>query len=401
MARPFLPYGKQSIDETDIAAVADALRGDFLTTGPKVGEFETAFAARVGAAEAVACANGTAALHLAAMALDIGPGDVVLAPAMSFMASANGPRYTGARIEFMDCDADTGLVTVETLRDALKRAGGRAKAAVVVHLNGEVCDMAAIRAETQAHGMFLIEDACHALASRYGHGGAMVEVGACVHSDLACFSLHPVKTMTTGEGGAITTHDPAIAMRLRRLRSHGIERDADRFEQADMALAPDGTPNPWYHELGELGFNYRLTDIACALGLSQLRRLEEFVARRKALKRRYDRLLSGFHPRVKPVATRQDCDPCRHLYPVLIDFEGLGTHRAAVMRALQAEGIGTQVLYIPVHRQPYYRCLAPAPNLPGADEYYRRTLSLPFYAGMADDDPDRVVEALRRVLRGA
>jgi len=404
--RPFLPYGKQSIDDSDIAAVAETLRGDFLTTGPKVGEFEQAFAHQVGAAEAVACANGTAALHLAAMALGLGPGDTVLAPSMSFMASANGPHYTGARIEFMDCDPNAGLVTVDDLREALQRAGGKAKAAVIVHLNGETCDMTALRAETQARGMFLIEDACHALATRYGHSGepvgnAMAQVGACAHSDMACFSLHPVKTLTTGEGGVVTTNDPKVAARLRRLRAHGIERDAGQFENREMAFAPDGSANPWYHELGQLGFNYRLTDIACALGLSQLRRLEEFAARRRELKAIYDRLFDGFQPKVRAVATRQDCDPCRHLYPVLIDFEGLGTDRATVMRALHGEGIGTQVHYIPVHRQPYYRRLSPDLELPGADAYYRRALSLPFYVGMSDDDPKRVVEALRRVLPGA
>lgn len=397
--KPFLPYGKQWIDDADIAAVSDALRGEFLTTGPMVERFEKAFARQVGAREAVVCANGTAALHLAAMALGLGPGDTVLAPAMSFLASANGPHYTGARIVFMDCDPDTGLVTPAAFTDALRRAGGKAAAAVIVHLNGEVRDLPEISALASRYGVRLIEDACHAIGTRHADGkGGMAEIGSCAFSDMACFSLHPVKTITMGEGGVVTTNDAELARAMRRLRSHGIERDAARFQLPDMAFAADGAANPWFHEMPSPGYNYRATDFACALGLSQLGRLPHFIERRKTLKARYDRLFAGLDARLRVVPTAQDCDPCRHLYPALIDYAAFGTTRAQVMTALKEKGIGTQVHYIPVHRQPYYRELNPALELKGAEAYYDKALSLPLYAQMADSDADRVADALARVL---
>lgn len=394
----FLPYGKQTITEADLLAVREALLAPMLTTGPKVAEFEAGFATCTGAAEAVACANGTAALHIAAIALGLGPDDVVLAPTMSFLASANGPHYTGARIVFMDCDPATGLVTRETFLEALERAGGRASAAVIVHLNGEYADMAGIAAEARPRGIRLIEDACHAIGTRFAHEGAMAEVGSCVHSDMACFSLHPVKTITMGEGGVVTTNDPELARKMRLARSHGLERDASRFTNRDLAFDEGGQANPWYYEMAEPGYNYRATDFQCALGLSQLAQLPQFIERRKALKARYDRLFDGFDARVAVVPTRQDCDPCRHLYPALIDFEAAGKSRAEVAKALHARGVGTQVHYIPIHRQPYYRAMAPGLALPGADAYYARALSLPLYPLMADTDADRVVAALREVL---
>ncbi len=398
MAKDFLPYGKQTITETDLLAVREALLAPYLTTGPKVGEFEQAFASYTGAGNAVACSNGTAALHLAAMALGIQSGDIVLAPSQSFLASANGPGYCGARIVFMDCDPDTGLVTRETFLDAVKRAGGPVKAAVVVHLNGEMADMAGIAAEAKPRGIRLIEDACHAIGTRFAHGGGMAEVGSCKHSDLACFSLHPVKTITMGEGGVVTTNDAEMARQMRLDRSHGLERDASRFSNRELAFGEDGSANPWYYEMAAPGYNYRATDFACALGHSQLSQLPHFMERRKALKARYDRLFADFHPHVSVVRTAQDCDPCRHLYPVLIDFKALGTTRDALAKKLHMLGIGTQVHYIPIHWQPYYKALNPGLSLPGAEEYYRRALSLPLYPLMSDTDCDRVANALRSVL---
>ncbi|MEZ5870714.1 MAG: UDP-4-amino-4,6-dideoxy-N-acetyl-beta-L-altrosamine transaminase [Nitratireductor sp.] len=398
MSDDFLPYGKQTITQADLDAVAKALQEPMLTTGPMVGEFEKAFAKRVGSSEAVACANGTAALHLASMALGLGPDDVVLAPSQSFMASANGPHYTGARIVFMDCDPDTGLVTRETFLEALERAGGRASAAVIVHLNGEVADMAAIAAEAKPRGIHLIEDACHAVGTRFAHDGGMAEVGSCKYSDMACFSLHPVKTITMGEGGMVTTNNREWADDMRIKRSHGISRDFSGFINRDLAFDADGSANPWYHEMQAPGFNYRATDFACALGLSQLGQLDHFIERRKALKARYEQLFDGFHPSLRTVPTAQDCDPCRHLYPVLIDFAAIGKSRRAVMAQLHELGIGTQVHYIPVHLQPYYRQLEPGLDLPGAVHYYERALSLPLYPLMQDSDADRVADALRVVL---
>lgn len=399
MTKPFLPYGRQSISDGDIGAVSQALRGDYLTTGPTVDEFERAFADRVGARHAVVCANGTAALHLAAIALELGPGDTVLAPTMSFLASANGPHYTGADIVFIDCDPDTGLVRPSDFADAMARANGPVKAAVVVHLNGEYGDMAEIASMAGGNGMALIEDACHAVATRFASDdGEMAEVGSCVHGDMAAFSLHPVKTITMGEGGVVTTNSDDLAARMRAGRSHGMTRDAQQFANAQLGFDADGSPNPWYYEMPHPGYNYRATDFACALGLSQLGRLDEFRDRRQALKARYDRLFDGFPAHLKIVPTGQHCDPCRHLYPVLIDFEAAGKSRAQVMAELREKGIGTQVHYIPIHLQPYYRALEPDLSLPGAEAYYARALSLPLYPDMSDDDTDRVVEALREVL---
>lgn len=399
MNKPFLPYGKQTITEADEAAVVQALHAPLLTTGPKVDEFEAAFAQRFGAKEAVACANGTAALHLAAMVLDLGPDDVVLAPAMSFVASANGPHYTGAEIVFMDCDPETGLVTPETFTEALQRAGRKVSAAVIVHLNGEWPDMAGIADIAKTKNIALIEDACHAIGTRYADGnGTMTEVGSCQNSDIACFSLHPVKTMTMGEGGVINTNDRDLAEKMRLFRSHGLTRQAGDFTQKEMAFDAGGGANPWYYEMARPGYNYRATDIACALGLSQLRQLDHFIDRRQRLKSIYDRLFADFDRPVKPVTTRQNCDPCRHLYPVLIDFEAIGMTRKQVMERLQEEGIGTQVHYIPIHRQPYYRELNPDLSLPGAETYYERALSLPLYPLMEDGDTARVVEALAKVI---
>lgn len=403
MSKTFLPYGKQAISDADIEAVAQVLRGDYLTTGPKVAEFEKAFAERVGAKEAVVCANGTAALHLASMALGLGEGDIVLAPSMSFLASANGPHFTGAAIEFMDCDPDTGLVRPQDFSDALVRAQGRdagqVRAAVVVHLNGEYADMDAIAALARENNVRLVEDACHAVGTRFATGeNGMAEVGSCFHGDLACFSLHPVKTITMGEGGVVTTNNRDWAAAMRKDRSHGMTREPDEFTNSELAFDKTGEANPWYYEMAAPGYNYRATDFACALGLSQLAQFDGFLERRKALKARYDRLFAETDLPLITVATSQSCDPCRHLYPVLIDFGVTGKTRAQVMSELREEGVGTQVHYIPIHRQPYYRALNPALELPGADAYYARALSLPLYAQMEDADTDRVVEALKKVL---
>ena len=227
----------------------------------------------------------------------------------------------------------------------------------------------------------------------------MMEAGSCQYSDMACFSLHPVKTMTMGEGGVVNTNDDALAQNMRLYRSHGLTRDPEDFMQREMAF-DEGEGNPWYYEMARPGYNYRATDIACALGLSQLGQLDHFIDRRKRLKHAYDRLFAEFDGPVEPVLTRQDCDPCRHLYPVLIDFKAIGKTRREVMQGLYDNGVGTQVHYIPIHHQPYYRDLNPKLSLPGADSYYARVLSLPLFPLMEDGDPDRVVEALRKVIHG-
>jgi UDP-4-amino-4,6-dideoxy-N-acetyl-beta-L-altrosamine transaminase len=395
----FLPYGHQAIDEADIAAVVSVLKGEWLTQGPAVDAFERAFAEATDAREAVSCNNGTSALHLAALDVGVGPGDVVVVPATTFVATANAFRLAGADIVFADVDSQTGLMTPDTLQAALAAApAARVKAVVAVHLAGQCADMPAIAEIAAAHGILVIEDACHAVGGSYrGRDGSWHKVGSCAHSAAAIFSFHPVKTITMGEGGALTLNDPLRARRIRQWRSHGIERDPERFAYPQRGFAADGVANPWYHEAVDLGCNYRATDIQCALGLSQLAKLDRFTRRRSELVQLYDERLSGLAPGIRPIVRVPYCRPAWHLYPVLIDFERLGLGRGSLMRALRDLGIGTQVHYIPVPSQPYYRRLNPSGRYPGAESYYARTLSLPLFPTMTDGDVDRVANALTAV----
>ncbi|MEK9723233.1 MAG: UDP-4-amino-4,6-dideoxy-N-acetyl-beta-L-altrosamine transaminase [Rhodospirillaceae bacterium] len=396
MDRPFLPYGRQRIEDDDIAAVAEALRSDFLTTGPVVEAFEAKLAEIAGAAYAVSCSSGTAALHMAAIALDLKPGDVAVVPAMTFLATGNAARYVGADVQFADVDPDTGLMTAETLAAALDRAGPAAKAVFPVHINGQTCDMARLRAATD---LPIVEDACHALGGFHqGPGNDMVPVGSCAFGEMAIFSFHPVKTVAMGEGGAVTTNDSVLAERLARARNIGMTRDPAMFQVAEQAFDAAGDANPWYYEMPELGLNYRASAIHCALGLNQLGKLPRFVAARDALMAQYLDTLAPLAPVVRPVPHVAGCTPSWHICVVLIDFDAAGTDRATVMRALAAQGIGTQVHYLPVNRQPYYRNLYGETPLPGADAYYDRILTLPLQVGITDDDVARVVGALADVL---
>ena len=406
MRRPqpaaFLPYGRQQIDERDIDAVVDVLRSDWLTTGPAVVHFEQALAQRCNVGLAVSCSSGTAALHLACLALDLRPGDAAIVPSVTFLATANAVRMTGAEIVFADTDPDNGLLTPATLQAALDRAaaaGLKVKAVLPVHLAGQCADMMGLARIARAQGIALVEDACHAIGTYHAcPDGSAAPVGACRLSDMAIFSFHPVKTIAAGEGGAVTTNDPDLAKRMRALRSHGMTHEAAEFGTADMAFDSAGNANPWYYEMPEIGWNYRLSDIHAALALSQLGRLEQFVEQRRFLAQRYDEALAPLAGLVTPIRRSRGCLPAWHLYSVLIDFAALGTERSQVMAELRAAGIGTQVHYIPVHRQPYYRQHQPGLALDGADAYYRRTLSLPLFAGMDAADPRRVVDVLQRAL---
>jgi len=382
---PFLPYGKQSIEEEDIAAVVEGLRHDFLTTGPAVDAFEAALAEAVGAKYAVAVANGTAALHLASMAANIAAGDEAVVSAVTFMASANGVRYCGGEPVFADIDPTTGLTTAALMAEKITE---RTRLLVPVHLTGRSVDMEAVGTLARQHGLMVIEDAAHALGARWRGG----PVGCCAHSDMAIFSFHPVKHVTTGEGGAITTNDPALYERLRVLRNHGIVREPERFEYDN--------PGPWYHEMQELGYNYRLTDLQCRLGLSQLGRLAGFVRRRREIAARYDAAFAEL-AHCAPLLATPDTESAYHLYVVRVDFEALGTSRAAFVEALRARRIGAQVHYIPVPNQPYYQRRGHDPeDFPGAQDYYARALSLPMYPALTDADVDRVIAAMTELCRG-
>jgi len=393
----FLPYGRQVIEDDDIAAVAEVLRSDYLTTGPTVARFESAVAEYLGVKHAVVCASGTAALHMAARALNLGAGAKIVVPAITFLATASAPHLNGAEIVFADVDPKTGLMTPETFSQALARAG-KADAVFNVHLNGQCGALEEIAAIARLHKMKIVDDACHTFGATYvGQAGAS-RIGVNAHCDLSVFSFHPVKAIAMGEGGAVTTNDPAIAKRLVAARNHGMTRDPDDFENTDDAFDTDGRPNPWYYELVEPEFNWRANDIQCALGLSQLKKLDRFLARRRSIVATYDTLLAPYAPILRPLARSRACLPAWHLYVARIDFEAAGITRGILMRALSDDGIGTQVHYFPVHRQPYYAKRFPA-KLPGADRYYTNALSLPLSAAMNTADAQRVVEALVRHLK--
>lgn len=378
-----IPYGKQFIDEDDIAAVTEVLRSDFLTTGPKVAEFEEKLCEVTGAQHAVACSNGTAALHLACIAAGIEKGDTVIVPSVTFLASANAARYCDADVIFSDVNPRTGLMEASHLEEALSRSNGAdIKAVIPVHLTGQCADLKAIQSLCAPKGIKIIADACHAI------GGELHDrpVGVCEIEDFSAFSFHPVKTIATGEGGAITTNDKEAAERMKRSRHHG------------MNTVPEN--GPWYYEMHDLGYNYRLTDIQCVLGISQLNKLEKFVSRRKEITQQYNELLRDMSAAITLPASVPYADPALHIYAIQVDFETLGISRPGLMNALKEEGILTQVHYIPVHKQPYYKNLYGKLSLKGAEQYYDKTLTLPLYPSMSDDDVVYVVNKLKQIIGG-
>ncbi len=398
MKEPFLPYGRHCIDDDDIAAVVEVLRSGWLTTGPQVEAFEAELKGRVGAKYAIACSSGTAALHLAALALGLGVGDRVIVPTLTFLASANAPHLAGAEIVFADVDRDTALLTPASLEAAFRRAGGPVRAVVAVHMNGQCCDMSALAQVASRHGAAIIEDGCHALGTNYASDDGRTEIGACRHSAVTCFSFHPVKTVAMGEGGAVTTNDAQLQEKLSLLRNHGIVRDPAKFTALDQAFDENGDAHPWYYEMQQPSYNYRVSDINCALGLSQLHKLNDFSQKRRALVATYDARFAAFPEAVQTVRREPYCDAVWHLYVLLIDWRRLNTNRGDVIRFLGKKGVGAQVHYLPVHRQPYYRQRYGELNLSGADNYYERALSIPLYPALRDGDLDRVVDALAQAL---
>ena len=394
-----IPYGRHQIDDDDIAAVTEVLCSDFLTTGPAVRRFEEALSKITEAEYAIACANGTAALHLCTMALGLGPGDAVIVPAVTFLATANAVRYTGAEVVFSDVDPETGLMGPSHLEDALASISNLTPRAVIpVDLGGQCVDLAAINKVAERSNITVIMDSCHSIGARFSNvDGQLEPVGSGTHAVMTCFSFHPVKTVAMGEGGAITTNDLALAERLQRLRNHGMTRDSQKFTEGEQAFAANASPLPWYYEMHELGYNYRASDLHCALGASQLAKLENFVARRQHLVELYDQLLAPLSPIIKPPVRMVSCKPAWHLYAARIDYAKLDKERAAVVKELFEQGIGTQVHYLPVNRQPYYRNRYGLMRLPGADSYYEQVLSLPLYPGMDDEDVEYVVNALINV----
>jgi UDP-4-amino-4,6-dideoxy-N-acetyl-beta-L-altrosamine transaminase len=378
-----IPYGRQDINDDDIRAVEAVLRSDFLTQGPAIPAFEQAIARRTGAEHAVAVNSATSALHIACMALGLGPGDLLWTVPNTFVASANVGLYCGAQVDFVDIDPDTYLMCADALArklDQARRAGRLPKVIIPVHFAGQSADMAQIGALARAHGIKVIEDASHSIGAY--HLGQ--PVGACVHSDITVFSFHPVKIITTAEGGCATTNDPDLARRMQLGRSHGVTRDPAQMQDgADQGV--------WYYEQIDLGYNYRMTDIQAALGLSQLDRLDDFIARRHDLARRYDRLLAGLDV-VRPVQS-PDGHSALHLYPVQVN------DRARIFAALRASGIGVNVHYIPVHTHPFWRARGFGwGDFPMAESFYNRAISLPLHTRLTEAEQDQVVAALSQAL---
>jgi UDP-4-amino-4,6-dideoxy-N-acetyl-beta-L-altrosamine transaminase len=383
-----IPYGRQSISEDDIAAVVAVLRSDWLTQGPAVPAFEEAVARACDARFAVAVSSGTAALHVACLAAGLGPGGLLWTSPLTFVASANCARYCGADVDFVDIDAVTGDMDPGALAcklETAEKAGRLPDVVVPVHFAGLPCDMRPIAALAERYGFTVVEDACHALGATY-EGTA---VGSSAFSAMTVLSFHPVKIVTTGEGGMVLTDDERLAQRLRLFRSHGITREPSAMEAA--------SPGGWHYEMHELGYNHRLTDLQAALGSSQMKRLDAFVARRRELADRYDPALAGL-PLLLP-ARSAEAESAWHLYVIRIDRERTGVTRRELYDALRDAGIGVNVHYIPVHTQPYYRRLGFAPgDLPLAEAFSAEALSLPLFPELTGAEQDTVVAALKAAL---
>lgn len=381
-----IPYGRQTISEDDIAAVADVLRSDLITQGPMSDAFEVAVAEYCGAKHAVAVANGTAALHLAVMSMGLGRGGLLWTTPITFVASANCARFVGADVDFVDIDPDTLNISVETLSDKLEaaeKAGRLPDVVVPVHFAGASCDMARIRELADRFSFRVLEDGAHGVGGRYRGD----PVGGCRYSDATTFSFHPVKIVTTGEGGLVLTNDDQLADQARLLHTHGVTRDVTK-----MRGAPDG---PWYYQQVALGYNFRITDIQAALGVSQMRRLNEFVARRNEIAAAYLDAFSDLPVRCQTVPS--DVLSSYHLFVIELKQHD----RSEVYDRLRDLGVGSAVHYIPVHLQPYYRDLGFNPgDFPRAEAYYRNAITLPLYPAMTDADRDTVVAAVRQVLGG-
>lgn len=380
-----IPYGRQEITQADIDAVVEVLRSDFLTQGPAVPEFEKTVAAYCGAQHAVAVNSATSALHIACLALDLGPGDWLWTSPITFVASANCGLYCGARVDFVDIDPSTCNLSVERLAEKLadaEKAGKLPKIVVPVHLCGQPCDMVGIHQLSQRYGFKIIEDASHAIGGKYKGE----PVGNCRYSDITIFSFHPVKIITTGEGGMALSNDPVAADRMRRYRSHGITSEAGKMQ----ARPADEIWN--YQQIG-LGFNYRMTDIQAALGLSQMTRLDEFVEKRHQIARRYDAALAALPLQVP--WRGPDSHSSYHLYPIRLRRDDIKQTQRQVYDALRAAGIQVNLHYIPVYRQPYYEAMGfTAGYCPQAERYHKETISLPIYPGLTAAEQDHVIAAL-------
>jgi len=386
-----IPYGKQDINQADIDAVLEVLKSDFLTQGPQVPAFEAKVANHVGAKHALAVNSATSALHIACLALGLGEGDWLWTTPITFVASANCGLYCGAKVDFVDIDPQTYNLCPKKLADKLEKAKQEdclPKVLVAVHLCGQPCDLAALHKLGQQYGFRIIEDASHAIGGKYR--GEFIGNGR--YSDITVFSFHPVKIVTTAEGGMALTNSDELASRMNLLRSHGVTR-----EQNLMTQEPDG---PWYYQQVDLGFNYRMTELQAALGVSQMDRLDAFVARRHELAKRYDQLLADL-PVTRPWQ-HPDSYSGLHLYVIRLQLDNIRKNHRQVFETLREQGIGVNLHYIPVHTQPYYQAMGfAAEDFPEAMAYYREAISLPMFQGLTDEQQDEVVASLAAALAGS
>lgn len=391
-----IPYGKQSIGNEEIAALQRALTSDFLTCGPEVEAFESELAARTGAKHAIAVSSATAALHLAMLAGEVKPGQRVITSPNTFLASANCAAYVGAIPDFSDIDPVSYNLDPTKLEHGWKND---TSAVVAVDYAGQAADLPSIAAVARRRGALVIEDASHGVGGALFHEGTHHQIGHHPWADMTIFSFHPVKTLTTGEGGMLLTNNDEMAARARRLRTHGMERDVSKFEGFGVDSGPLAEVGPWVYEMQDLGYNYRITDLQCALGRAQLSRLDDFLARRREIVARYNEAFSSLDwlrtPRLDRAEERETTS--WHLYTVRMDFPALKRSRTEVIQALRAQGIGSQVLYIPVYLQPWYRrTYGYAPGYcPVAEHFYAGALSLPLFAGLSDAEVELVITTVR------
>lgn len=388
-----IPYGRHYIDEDDIQAVVNVLRSNSLTQGPVIEKFESAVADYVGVKYAVAVSSGTAALHLANLVAGLGPKFSAVTSPITFVASANAVRYCGGDVLFADIDPETINMSPDVLREVLSK-NSNVKAIIPVHFAGLPCDMSAIKTLADSAGASVIEDAAHALGATYPNGK---RVGSCENSLMTIFSFHPVKAIAAGEGGMITTNDETVYRRLLRLRSHGINKFDDPFLEKEQATT-NGVTNPWYYEMQELGLHYRITDIQCALALSQLRKIDTFVKRRHELASQYDKLFSKIN-QCLPIQILCRSQSAHHLYVLRINFDALKINRPQLMLHLRSQGIGTQVHYIPLARHPYYRTLGFQPDdYPHAESYYKEALTIPLFYDLTNEQQNDIFNKLQEIL---
>lgn len=405
MEKKFLPYGKQNITQEEIESVISALSGDYITQGPLVEKFELSLAKYLGVKHAVVVSNGTAALHIASLALDLKPGDAVIIPAISFVATSNAVLYCGATPIFADVDAKTGNILIESAEEAILLAlkkGLIPKAIYPVHYSGLPCSIKDLIELAKKYDIKIVEDSCHALGAMYRINSEENFKMVGSYADMSAWSFHPVKHITTGEGGAVTTNCSILASKLKMLRSHGITKNSFDFTKQNLSLDEKSAEiNPWYYEMQMLGYNYRLPDILCALGIAQLKRIDLFIEKRRALADYYFKKLSGIENIILPLNDNVTAFSSFHLFPVKIDFEKVGKTRKQIIDSLKSYGIGCQVHYIPIPWQPYYEkntdkfmCL----DITNAENFYKEELSLPMYYDLNFDDIDRIAEALRYSL---